>query len=161
MSPTVMQAQYAFNSRFMHMLTNDIDPATAAEQPGDVPNHPLWIVGHLAFVSYAGAGLLDPSVAKPAGWSDLFGRGSTPSPNASSYPSLAEMISHYDASHETFGRALRDIDPAVYEQDAPEPFKNRFDTMGGVINFMTGPHEMFHLGQLSMWRRAKGFAPLI
>jgi hypothetical protein len=39
-------------------------------------------------------------------------------------------------------------------------FGKRFHSRAAVANFMLGPHNFMHIGQLSAWRRCMGLGPV-
>lgn len=51
--------------------------------------------------------------------------------------------------------------PEVLGEPHPAPrFREELPTKGDLIGFVMTSHFTLHLGQLSMWRRLVGFAPL-
>ena len=49
----------------------------------------------------------------------------------------------------------------ILAQENPiEGFRSRAPTIGDAANFLMNSHAMFHLGQLSAWRRAMGLASI-
>ena len=125
-------------------------------------NHPLWCMGHLA---YSEANLL--SMAKGidnplADWEGLFKNGTTPTADASSYPSFDEVVQKF----EEVRAATMDYVGSLTDEDLDKPshaegeMKDWFGTVGQCLAAMP-MHFTFHGGQLADARRAAGRPPLM
>lgn len=148
---------YDFSLAFAKLLCNEIDNANRCAQPHGVPNHPAWIVGHLANTSSVAGTLLGLDVSVDPTWQEKFGRGSTPVDDVSQYPDLAELLATFELTHKRVSEAFLKVDDAVFDEVTPhERLRERFPRTGQMLTFMMTSHEMFHLGQLSAWRRAMG-----
>ena len=131
--------------------------------PGDV-THLAWQIGHLAVAQYhlvlARVRGKRPEDAEylPETYFDLFGRGSTPSPVESSYPSVAEIREVFEQVNKLcFDESASFTDEQLAEPtDPPHPaFKNKL----GAIWFASR-HELIHAGQIALLRRELGYSPL-
>jgi hypothetical protein len=130
--------------------------------PGGV-THVAWQVGHLAIAQYrlclvrlrgdqpGDATLITPELI------GLFGKGSTPDPDRTKYPSidairgLAERV-HGIALETCAGLADSDLDtPSL-------PHHWQFDTKLGAIQWCAR-HEATHAGQIGLLRRMLGQTP--
>ncbi|MEL6895075.1 MAG: DinB family protein [Planctomycetota bacterium] len=125
-------------------------------------NHPLWCIGHLA---YSDANLLSMATGQPnalADWKDLFNAGTTPSQDASIYPSFDEVMAAYETSH----TALLGYLDTITDEDLDKPshaegeMKEWFGTIGACLAAMP-THLGFHGGQMADARRAAGRSPLM
>lgn len=126
-------------------------------------NHPLWILGHLAYsegnlVSEWCQGVTNPV----ADWAEKFGMGSQPSDNADDYPPVEEVfakLGEIRAATLAFVESLADEDldkPSHAEEAAREWFPTIGHCLAAVAN-----HFCFHGGQLADARRAAGRDPLM
>ena len=145
----------------LHALVADIPPAEMTRQPPGVPNHPAWTLGHLA---YAFANIVQTLADKdglppwfPAGWPELFATGTTPTATQSGYPSKAELCATLDDAAERLRQQLTDLPEANLSGPLPEVQRRaQFPTLGHAIMHVLVGHTAAHLGQLAVWRRARG-----
>jgi DinB superfamily len=126
-------------------------------------NHALWVVGHLAVIE----GMIPHTVfGEPhpvQHWWPLFGTGSKPTDDASSYPAFDEVLKTYrDLRAKNLAR-LDEIGEAGLEQAPkviPPGFEDRMRTVGRTLHLIA-LHQMFHLGQIADARRAAGKEPFV
>lgn len=140
-------------------------PASASLAAGHIQtNHAAFVYGHLALypsmlLGYFG---LDPSKApKPAGFDDLFAAGKecVDDPNGTIYPAMSVITEAFFTNHKVLLEMLPSVSDAVLAQPHPrEQARGRFPTLAHAATFMVTGHMMFHLGQVSAWRRAHGLA---
>ncbi|TWT39084.1 DinB family protein [Blastopirellula retiformator] len=142
---------------------DEVDKADWFRMPGDV-THVAWQAGHIVIASY-GIGIrlqrgerpADAELYDLAKYKELFGQGSTPTPDASNYPSPDELHATLkkvfaQVEKEMAEYDLKDLDNAL---DPPHPlFKTRFEAM----NFLPS-HNFMHYGQVSLLRRLLGNPP--
>ena len=76
---------------YVGMLVGDLPDERLAEQPMPGVNHPVWVLGHLAWSTDRGRSLLGLPAECPPEWTPLFGFGSKPSTNRD-YPSRDELL---------------------------------------------------------------------
>jgi uncharacterized damage-inducible protein DinB len=149
---------FAFNLWYGRQLVADIADEQFAEQPAQGCNHPAWILGHLAAVADSGLQMAGQPLALPADWHQLFDPGTIPSPERPLYPSKADLVTAYEASHVRLTDALAaGPDPARLAR--PNPLRDLrpvLPTMGDLLAHNLTTHEATHLGQLSAWRRQLG-----
>ncbi|HEX3999791.1 MAG TPA: DinB family protein [Pirellulales bacterium] len=132
----------------------------AEPAPGQVMNHPAFLLGHLAWAHDSRAAALSgqpPGPAASAEWKELFGMGAKPSTDRSRYPSKAELLKAFEEAHGRLGDAAANATAEALAQPTPEPMRNRFPTVGAMVLGLMTSHFATHLGQLSAWRRAMGF----
>jgi len=151
-------------------LLNGIESNTAAHKPMQDGacincNHPVFVYGHLSIYPQMVLGLLggDPSpAAVPEQYTELFSHGVECKDDAdgSVYPPLDEVIGHFNAGYEALRSFVSDADDSLFVKDieGSDGFKDAFGTNGVMASFMLHDHVMFHLGQVSTWRRAMGLA---
>jgi hypothetical protein len=60
-------------------------------------NHPLWIVGHIAFVEGAIRTVITGEPNPVGGWESRFGMGSTPAEGAEGMPSMEDVLARAHA----------------------------------------------------------------
>lgn len=153
---------YAFAMHYCHMLLSDIDEERMSHQPAENINTPTWIMGHLAICTDYAAQMLGGPMECPKDWHKKFGSKSDPAALTQPVPGKSELVIAYDAGHARVTSLFAEADPTALIRPhtsallAPTPIKSVGDLLGHLMT----THEMMHLGQLSMWRRLMGHAPM-
>jgi len=148
-------------------LLTGVNAAEFAKQPtadGKVvnTNHPAFIYGHLALYPSEVMGHLGhdgSAVACPDSWQDLFKHGATceHDPEASKYPPMDEIMAKFESGHAALIEAIKSTDDeTLLKPIADEGWREFLHTNGAMAGFMVHNHVMFHLGQMSAWRRMMG-----
>ena len=154
-------ASYRFMRSMLEGYCADLSPEDVGDRHGFL-NPPGWIVGHLAVVFDMLAKTLGGEAKCPNSWHALFGRGSDIDRAVAEMPPLAELV----AVHKERADAVEALLEAADEADFAGPhdfdlFKGRgMDSVADLVGHVLTSHYAFHTGQFSMWRRAKGHAPL-
>jgi hypothetical protein len=126
-------------------------------------NHPLWVLGHLAWsegdiVQQAMLGRPSPV----AHWKGLFGIGSEPAAEAARYPTLEELRRTFqDLRAETLRvlATLTDVDLDAPSKGCPPEFQRFLGTYAQCL-LVTVFNTLNHRGQVADARRALGRKPL-
>ena len=126
--------------------------------------HVAWQVGHLAWAQH---GLVFRRVAGeatdsdgllPAGYAELFGKGSTPQPGAEAYPGVSELRSVFNAVHSRVLVVAPTLAESLLDEriEPPHPaFRTKYEAL-----LWAARHELVHAGQIAMIRRGLGHASL-
>lgn len=150
-----------FNVGFMKNLLQGIDAGKLTHQPRPGMNHPLWIVGHLAWTMEFPAKLLGVAYKAPDGWDKLFGMKSKPVDDAAKYPAITALLAELDRGIQVIGPALDSLSAEALAAEMPEEgFRQMMPTVGDGLTFILNSHIAMHTGQLSAWRRACGMPAL-
>jgi hypothetical protein len=160
--PSSVINTFAFDLQYAQGLVRDIPTERATAQPAGLPNHAVWIVGHLTVsLDFAGSALgLDP--ACDPSWERLFGIGSTPVDQPEQYPALPELADALAGGHARITPAYEALSPEQLAGPNPiEKMRSNLATLDDMMTFMLISHEMMHLGQLSAWRRAIGLGSIL
>jgi hypothetical protein len=125
-------------------------------------NHPLWIVGHLAF---AEGQLQMRMFGRPNPldhWKDLFGPGTEPSTSAAQYPSFEAARSAFQELRAETVKLLDTLTDADLDRPIPDcpPQLETFLGTYGRCFLIAIMHPMMHRGQVADARRAAGKKPL-
>ena len=151
----------AFLVQYCRMLVADIPEERMVEQPLPDVNHPAWILGHLAWSTDRVLQVLGAEPALPAEWATRFGVGSKPAPAREAYPSKEELMRTLESGFERARRLATEARPEQLAQPSTNPrFKDALPTAQHVTALLLTGHMGIHLGQLTMWRRMTGTAPL-
>ena len=167
--PTIAQAvllpQFHLTLGLADMLSRDIKDADFARAvEGCDAMHPAFAYGHLAIYPNR---VLEAINADTRGEADddfdgLFTpqQRSLDDADGSIYPPKQRILELFRQRHQTLAQALESVDDAVLLREHPDPDRReRFPTIGAMATFMVGGHAMLHLGQVSTWRRVKGYGP--
>jgi hypothetical protein len=144
------------------MLAADIPADQWTTQFGKMINHPAWQYGHMAVAAQGAVKSLGGDAWLDDSWGELFGIGSTPVADASKYPGNDELLAALVESHTRAKPLFEQADDALLAKELEaERARKRFGTVGNLVVFLLTGHEMFHLGQLSHWRRAAGLGSVL
>ena len=146
--------------QYGRMLTEDVPGERFAEQPLPGVNHPAWILGHLALTGDSAVRLLGGKKSLDESWKALFGAGSQPSSSRGDYPSKEVLLQVLQERYEQVCRLAGDARAEDLARPNPTPLRQGLPTIGDAVAFLLTGHPGLHLGQLSIWRRMVGFAPL-
>jgi hypothetical protein len=125
-------------------------------------NHPLWVLGHLA---WSEGFLQQVLLGKPnpvAHWQSLFGIGSEAAADAARYPSFDELQKTFlDLRAETLKvlSSLTDNDLDQPSKGCPPEFKQALGTYADCFRGLIF-NTLHHRGQVADARRAAGRKPL-
>ncbi len=145
-------------------LIEDMKDAPLTQPTAKGGNHPLWILGHLAYseanvVNHIILGNENPLIH----WKGLFGDGGEPVADAARYPSMKELTEAFDVAR---SNTLGVLD-GLAESDLDQPSKNCppdreafFGTIGKCFLILT-LHPAMHRGQVADARRVLGRQPLV
>lgn len=154
-------------------LAQGIEPKNAGTKPvidgtSIDCNHPVFIYGHLAIypqmiMQALGA---DPgSAAVPEQYSEWFKNGAEchDDPDTNIYPPFSEVYEHCMRAHKAVLEHVGacDDETLVGAIEGNEKAAEFFGTRQGMALFMLHDHFMFHLGQLSTWRRCVGLGSVM
>jgi hypothetical protein len=164
MSPRLEAAidQICAARRFTLKTLEQVPRENWFDMPGGI-THVAWQVGHLAIAQYRlclvrlrGDLPTDSALITPE-WIALFGKGSTPEPDRTKYPSIEAILGLVAQVHET----ARETCAGLYDSDLDTPSLPhhwQFDTKLGAIQWCCR-HEMIHAGQIALLRRMLGQTP--
>lgn len=140
-------------------FAEDIPADKLCVAPTADANHALWVLGHLAWTddSILSALAGKPS-ALPAGFTEAFGMGSKPQPDAKRYPSVAEVKTQLAGRREALTGWLKSLSPAQLAAPLPKELSG-FAPDHATLAATLAWHEGLHAGQLTVARRALGFGP--
>jgi len=116
-------------------------------------NHPLWVVGHLAYTEGQLYQLLSGERNPVEQWSNLFAGGTEPTSDASRYPAFGDVLAKYRQLRAGTLKRLEGLDDAALDRPAPS-----FGTVGKALTAIA-MHQMLHLGQVADARRVAGRTP--
>ncbi len=168
-TPLAEQLTYSF-ARLIELskaMLKDVDPKTCASFPhfGDTvvnTNHPVFIYGHLSIYPAFLLQILGQDTSKiaiPDGYEDLFKHGAecVDDPDFKTYPTMDEVVAYFTKAHEYARDVIRTLpDSLITDTVADEQRREFLGNNANAISFMLYGHYMFHMGQMSAWRRCMG-----
>ncbi len=155
--------QIDFARRYSSTLIADIDDDDWFCIPSGNVSHVAWQVGHLAMAEYMLAlfrlrGKQDEDtefISKS--FIRTFLKGTTPTSDASAYPSPTEIRSTYDGVHRQVLSELSDYSLDELDETVVEPYAVYPNRLGSLL--FCAAHEMLHAGQIGVLRRQLGNEP--
>jgi hypothetical protein len=136
-----------------------IDETSGAATTFPTPNggcHPLWVLGHLAFVEGTIPEVLYGDRNPVAGWAHLFDKGSEPVGDAGAYPPFAEVREKYlqlRARNLQILESLSEDDLDKPTKAPPKGLEHEFATYG--LSFLTlALHQTMHRSHVTDALRA-------
>lgn len=145
-------------------MIDDLDEPDWFRQPTDGVTHIAWQIGHLAMAEYA-LTMLRIRGKEPEDTEIIsndffrkFKKGTSPNPDASFYPSVAEIRATFDRVHSHALKELATYSDADLDVSLPEPHAVFQTKLGSV--FFCPSHEMLHAGQIGLLRRLMGKEPV-
>jgi hypothetical protein len=142
-------------------LVEDMRDAPLTQPTSRGGNHPLWVLGHLAWVEGGVPQILFGEPNPVEHWAPLFAMGTQPTADATAYPSFDEVLSTFRGLRAKNLKRLDEIDEAGLDQAPkaiPPGFENEMRTFGQTF-LVIALHQMTHYGQITDARRAAGRKP--
>ena len=143
-------------------LIDDMQDAPLTAPTARGGNHPLWILGHLAYSEGSMVhGMMLGEDNPLESWKPIFGDGTEPTGDAAAYPPFDEVRAKFDemrAHTLQLLDGLTDADLDTKCKQYPEEWEAFFGTYGKVLTIL-GDHVFMHHGQVADARRMAGRKP--
>ena len=141
----------------------EIAPEQRLHQPKDGKAHPLWLLGHLTFVTDAivNSVVLGGEMSLPKQYQKMFAPGmiggADISADAAQYPAWDDIVEKYKQvtvnTFELLKRAQDSDLPGGMKGTTPPGFEEFFKSFEGTLGYMLG-HDSYHRGQMSLLANA-------
>lgn len=155
MLSSYLTGQYGYTLSEARRLMEGVPCERCADLAGTT-KHPAWIIGHLALASDM-MGMLAGAELKHPQWQELYAPGAAPKPERSLYPKKAELMEALAEGHAALTPRIERMTTKDFEAVLPyEAYRSFFPTVGHAAVYFLASHEMYHLGQLSVWRNVAG-----
>ena len=144
-------------------LVEDMRDAPLTQPTSRGGNHPMWVMGHLAYLE---GGLRQVLLGEPnpvEHWAKLFASGTRPATDATAYPPFDEVLQTYRRLRAGTLKLLDDVGEAGLDRvpkAIPPGFEDGMKTFGHTF-LLIALHQMVHYGQIADARRVAGHAPLM
>ena len=149
-------------SAVLRSLANIEDqPMTFPTQNGGC--HPLWVIGHLAYVEGLAHTLLTGSANPVEHWGPIFGQDSTVSADATQYPAFELVRAKYTELRQRNLQLLDSLSEAELDKPTawqPKGLEEHFATYGKSL-LTLALHQMGHRAQLTDATRSSGRTPTL
>ena len=157
MSMTSVLHSFSYSLDFLREQIADIDELQMVAQPNGMPNHPSWVLGHLTFSCQAIGGEIGVGAWLPTSWSQQFGTGSVPTPDASTYDAKDVAILSLADAERRITSAVKSLNDAKLDAPLPdEEYRHILPTIRHAVTQVLVAHTANHVGQLTIWRRMMG-----
>ena len=140
------------------LATIDDAPLTFPTENGGC--HPLWVMGHLAFVEGLTHEMLGGAANPVAHWAAIFGQDTVPTADPAQYPAFAKVRAQYvELRHRNLQllESMTDADLDRPTASQPKGLEEHFATFGRAL-LTVALHQMAHRGQITDAFRAAGRA---
>ena len=147
--------------RFTERLLEDFtDSDSWVHQITPDANHALWFVGHMGVTDNFMISVLAPDfTCFPDGYAELFGIGSQPVDDITSYPDVQQVCEFMRSRREVLLGILNKLSDEELGAATPDGAPKFMADFAAVFE-MAIWHEGMHCGQLTTTRHSLGFAPL-
>ena len=160
--PVLHSFHYALD--YLRDQLHDVAPEQMTTLPPGVVNHPAWIVGHLVFsCQMLGGDVAGLKPWLPSHFESRYGTGSKPADYPGAYESKDELLAMLADTQARLTPAVESLLRDPKRLDAPFPMpeaREVFPTVRHALVQVLVGHASFHVGQLSVWRRAMGTPPM-
>jgi len=144
--------QYKTNTSLFLSALEEITREDSLKKIHENVNPPVYIAGHIVSARYYAANLIGLKVEHR--YSDIC-RGGIELVDVKSYPSLNESIKDWNEISDKIFDRMEEITEVEFLAEPPSKFPTGDNTVRGGMIFL-GSHDMYHIGQLIMIRRALG-----
>lgn len=148
---------FAYNLDYLRAQVADVEPADMVAQPPGVPNHPAWTLGHLTYsCQKLGSCIgLEPWLAPE--YRQKHAGQSVPVADIRAYDSKVVALGRLADGQQRITRAIEALNDGELDAPLPDPtYLRHFTTVRLALTQVLVGHTAFHVGQISVWRRAMG-----
>jgi hypothetical protein len=97
----------------------------------------------------------------PDHWAGRYGTGSVPVADSGAYETKEQALAILGDAQARIVRAVEELDEARLDEPFPDAsYHEVFPTIRHFLTQVLVGHTAFHVGQISLWRRAMGFGPM-
>jgi len=159
MNPVLHSFAYCLD--YLREQVADIPSDEMMKQPSGTRNHPAWIIGHLTFACQMVGGVVGLPDWLPEDWAKRFAPGSMPVTNPAVYEPKEQLLQILGDAQGRLVRAVEQTDDHILDQPFPdEAYLEVFPTIRHALTHVMVGHTSHHIGQLMVWRRGMGLAPM-
>lgn len=155
MKPALHSFAYALD--FLREQVADVSDVDMTAQPNGVVNHPAWTIGHITAATHLLARTIGVPKWLATEWVQHYRTGSMPAADAGPYDSKNELLSKLREAQSKITQAIEQMNDSQLNQVFPaEAYRDVFPTIRHALTQVLIGHTAFHVGQVSLWRKAMG-----
>jgi hypothetical protein len=152
---------FAYALDYLREQVADVGPGDALTQPGQIVNHPAWVIGHLTFTCQMLGGAIGLPAWLPGDWASRFGTGSVPVTDPAGCEPMHRALDLLRDAELRLTRAVESLPDVRLDEPFPDAsMRDVFPTIRHALTQVLVGHTAFHVGQVSVWRRAMGLPPM-
>jgi hypothetical protein len=150
---------FRFGTRMMERALSDVDRKALLTRVAPGTNPVLWLAVHATTTRFRMAALIGAPLPFP--WPEISGK-SSDLIRDSDYPDPADVQAQWNRVSEALVGRLESMTDTELAGPAPEGFPP-IDPAGTLAGFLTlsAYHEGYHMGQISLVRKALGFPSVL
>lgn len=149
----LISAQFKLQTHWFINVLEDTSDVECDRKIVDHANPAKWIAGHLLNSRLTVLTMLKGNHSGN-NYQDLFGKGTLWN-SEGAYPTIEAIIRHWKEAADELDLLLSGVREELWRSPAPFQTSIPDASMGGLIAYFS-MHESYHLGQLSLIRRALG-----
>ena len=155
MKPVLHSFVYCLD--FLREQVADVTAADMVAQPNGITNHPAWVIGHLTYTCQELGDAIGLPEWLPNDWARRFGTGSVPVADASLYETKNHALAMLGDAQSRITQAVDQLDDSHLDEPFPaESYRVIFPTIRHALTQVLAGHTAYHIGQVTIWRRAMG-----
>lgn len=148
---------FAYGLDFLREQVADVNDKDIVAQPNGMVNHPAWTIGHITAATHLLARTIGVPKWLPTEWVQHYRTGSTPVADAGLYDSKNELLSKLREAQTKITQAIEQMNDSQLDELFPaEAYRDVFPTIRHALTQVLIGHTAFHIGQISLWRKAMG-----
>ena len=135
----------------------DVSDIDMVALPEGIANHPAWTIGHLTLVLGMIGTVVGVPMSLPESWVKRFGPGSAPEAEQDLYEQKEVALKMLDEGRGRIVEAVSNLTDNRLDEPFPdESYRDVFPTIRHALTQVLIGHTAFHVGQISVWRKAMG-----
>ena len=158
---------FAYSLDYLREMIADVPEGSMTAQPDGITNHPAWTIGHIVFIAQAIGGVIGVEPWLDEDWAQQFGPGSSvhkPAREQGRYQdatSKAALFTALATAQIKLATAITALTDEELDKPFPDPsYADVFPTVRHALTQVLLGHTAFHIGQISVWRRAMDLPPI-
>lgn len=152
---------FAYALSYLHEQLAGVPDHDLVAQPMGITNHPAWTIGHLTYICQMVGEVIGVAPWLPDDWAARYGSGRVPVADASVYETKAMALAMLNDAQSRIASAVMRLDEAQLDQAFPDPsYREVFPSIRHFLAQVLVGHTAFHVGQISIWRKAMGLPPM-
>ena len=148
---------FNYSIDFLKEQVADVSDKDLVVIPQGAANHPAWTIGHLTFVLGMIGTVVGIPMSLPESWAARFGPGSVAESESDLYEEKDVALKMLDEGRRQVNEAVSTLKDSDLDQPFPDPsYRDVFPSVRHALTQVLIGHTAFHVGQISVWRRAMG-----